>query len=80
MEDEGPPPAAAQVEDGPLLGRIESKAWKTRMDAYVELAQVRSCLENGGTLALLGCMQFARTDRLGEVACRPGGAPHGRYF
>jgi hypothetical protein len=42
MEDEqAPPPAEAPQEDGPLSSRIESKLWKTRMEAYVELAQVR---------------------------------------
>ncbi|KAJ1492762.1 armadillo-type protein, partial [Baffinella frigidus] len=46
MEDEGPPPAEAQVQDGPLASRIESKAWKTRMEAYVELTQLVEAAED----------------------------------
>lgn len=31
---------AAPVEDGPLASRLESKAWKARMEAYEELSKV----------------------------------------
>ena len=39
---DAPPVAAAAVEDGPLSVRVESKSWKTRMDAFDELAKVLS--------------------------------------
>jgi hypothetical protein len=39
-DDGGAEAAPAAAEDGPLATRLESKAWKTRMDAYDELAKV----------------------------------------
>ena len=39
MGDPGEP-AAAPVEEGPLSSRIESKSWKTRVEAYDELSKV----------------------------------------
>jgi hypothetical protein len=41
MADDAGAEAAPPVEDGPLSTRLESKAWKTRMDAYDELSKVR---------------------------------------
>ncbi len=41
MADDAGAEAAQPVEDGPLSARLESKAWKTRMDAYDELSKVR---------------------------------------
>jgi hypothetical protein len=40
MADDAGAETAAPVEDGPLATRLESKAWKTRMDAYDELSKV----------------------------------------
>ena len=37
---EGEAAAAGCKDDSPLTARLESKAWKTRMEAYIELAEV----------------------------------------
>ena len=45
MADDAPPadaPGEAPVDNAPLRERAESKTWKTRMEAFVELAKV-SC-------------------------------------
>jgi hypothetical protein len=40
MADDQAGEAQAPVEDGPLASRLDSKSWKTRMEAYEELAKV----------------------------------------
>jgi len=43
MADEVPPdaPPAETADNAPVRDRVESKTWKTRMEAFVELAKVR---------------------------------------
>jgi hypothetical protein len=50
MADDAGAEAAQPVEDGPLSARLESKAWKTRMDAYDELSKVCARESEIGTL------------------------------
>lgn len=46
-EEAGPPPVDATVAEGPLAERLVSKQWKTRRDAYSELAELLSDAPNG---------------------------------
>ena len=42
MAEEAPPDVPSEPADNaPLRERVESKTWKTRMEAFVELAKVR---------------------------------------
>ncbi len=44
MAPEAPPAETADSADAlPVRERVASKTWKTRMEAFVELAQVRRC-------------------------------------
>ena len=45
-DDAGSEAAQGTAEDGPLSSRLESKAWKTRMDAYDELTKVYNFSSN----------------------------------
>jgi hypothetical protein len=40
MADDQTGEAQAPAEDGPLPSRLDSKSWKTRMEAYEELVKV----------------------------------------
>jgi hypothetical protein len=52
MAEDAGAEAAQPVEDGPLSVRLESKAWKTRMEAYDELSKVRPLKKKPGMLDL----------------------------
>ena len=47
MAEEAPEVAPVEpVDDAPLRERVESKTWKTRMEAFVELAKVAAaCIQ-----------------------------------